>query len=71
MAERCYRIYINTSVCTRIPIPKDRQADFNNYLSLTKDQVSEEIVLTLFCHVAHPDIVCPVHYIASHYSNSL
>ena len=44
---------IKTSICARIPIPKDRLGVFTNYPSVTKDQLLEEIVLTLFHHMVH------------------
>ena len=35
-------LHIMTPICTRTPIPKDGQAVFNNYPSVTKDQASEK-----------------------------
>ena len=46
-------LHIKTPICARIPISKDRLAVFTNYPSVTKDQVLEETVLTLFYPVAH------------------
>ena len=51
-------LHIKTSICTRIPIPKDRQTVFNNYPNVIKDQASEEIVLALFCPITHCNVVC-------------
>ena len=48
--EACH---IKTLICARIPIPKDRLAVFTYYPSVTKDQVLEETVLTLFHPVVH------------------
>ena len=31
-------LHLKTSICTRIPIPKDRLAVFTNYPSVSKDQ---------------------------------
>ena len=31
-------LHLKTSICTRIPIPKDRLAAFTNYPSVSKDQ---------------------------------
>ena len=41
-------LHIKIPICTRTPIPKDRLGIFTNYPSVTKDQVLEETVLTLF-----------------------
>ena len=46
-------LHIKTLICTRIPILKDRLANFTNYPSVTKDQALEETVLTLFHSVVH------------------
>ena len=46
-------LHIKTSICARIPIPKDGLTIFTNYPSVTKDQELEKTVLTLF----HP-VVC-------------
>ena len=44
-------LHIMTSICTRMPIPKDRCVSC--FHQLYKDQPSEEIVLTFFHHVVH------------------
>ena len=44
---------INTPICARILIPKDRLAVFTNYPSVTKDQALEETVLTNFHPMLH------------------
>ena len=44
---------MKTPICTRVLISKDRLAVFTNYSSVTKDQVLEETVLTLFHLVVH------------------
>ena len=54
-----------TSICTRIPIPKDRLAVFTNYPSVTKNQALEETVLTLFRPMVH-DIICCMHLALLH-----
>ena len=44
-------LHIKTSICIRMPFPKDEKAVFINYPSVVKDQTSEEMVITLFCPV--------------------
>ena len=46
-------LHIKTPICTSLPVSKDRLAVFTNYPSVTKDQVLEETVLTLFHPVVH------------------
>ena len=46
-------LHINTPICAKVPIPKDRLAIFTNYLSVAKGQALEETVPTLFHPVVH------------------
>ena len=46
-------LHFKTSICARIPIPKDRLAAFTNFPNITKDQALEETALILFHPVVH------------------
>ena len=46
-------LYIKTSICARMLVPKDRLTIFTNYPSVTKDQALQETVLTLFYRVVY------------------
>ena len=46
-------LHINTPICARIAIPKDRLGVFTNYPSVIKDQALQETILTLFHPVVH------------------
>ena len=46
-------LHVNTPICTRALISKERLAVFTNHSSVTKDQALEETVLTVFHLVVH------------------